>query len=118
MVGHVLNSAEAREIENIAFEGVRVGSPWIGERHLHLPGDYALKADDAGHLDKDKRRLAADGKRLQKTFLVPLGVDGGRPARRATVLLSGLLDGEAGGPTVVIGGPVLVAAANAEHVVQ
>src|SRR5438309_677182 len=87
-----------------------VGPPGIGERHLHRPGDFALEADDARHLDRDIPRLAADGQRLQKALLVPLGVDSPRAALWETILLPGLLDGEAGGPVDVIGSPVLVAA--------
>jgi hypothetical protein len=61
MIGHVLDGAEPRQVQHVAFEGVGVGPPRIGKRHVHLPRDFALKANDARDFGKDKGRPRSDG---------------------------------------------------------
>jgi hypothetical protein len=95
MQGGVLDGGELRELQRVAFEGVRVGPAGIGKGHLDLPGAFALKANDARHIDHEKGRLQADGHRPQEPLLVPLGIDRSRAARRATILLRRLPDPEA-----------------------
>ena len=117
MPGRVLDGGELRELQRVAFKGVRVAPARIGEGNLDLPGEFTSKAHDPRHLDHEERRLQTDGDRPQEPLLVSLSIDCRRAARRAAILLPGLLDPETDAAQDEIG-PVQLVATNAAGMVQ
>src|SRR5262249_46982324 len=80
VTGRVLDGGGLGQFQGIAFEGMRVGSTWVGEGNLHLAGVLTVEANHASHLEEDEGRLEADGHGLQKALLVSLGMNGRRTA--------------------------------------
>src|SRR5262249_47706884 len=117
VTSRVLDGRGPRQLQGIAFEGMRVGSAWVGEGDLDLAGALAVGAKDACNLEEDKGRFHADGPRLQEALLVSLAVNGCRATRGAAVAFAGLLDGEARAAVEKLG-PAVFVAADTEHVIQ
>jgi hypothetical protein len=94
VVGHVLGGHELRQFQDVALEGAGVALLGLGEGDLDLADRATGEAKDAGHLELDEGRLAADGQRAEGAFDAALVPDVGRAALGAAEPFAGLFDAE------------------------
>jgi len=117
VTGHVRNGHSATQFQHIAGEGSGVGSLNLGQGNFDLADFVAASAMDAGNVQLDEDRLAADGQMLERAPKQSTAMQILRAAVRTAKVLSFLLDLE-NHRAPFVGRPLVMVASNPEPVVQ
>jgi hypothetical protein len=107
---NILDRHVPKQIQGIAFKGMRVAETWVGEGELPLSRDMTVVALDTWDSEEQVNPLGADWHQAKQSRLAAMGRDIGRVTNGTTEGCSILLDGEQDSALEVVGPGMLVAA--------